>query len=143
MADGINISVDVKEVQEALKGTALSLERIQKKTIAVINKGVLKAIKSAYRSTLKPKNAIRYERTGALYKALKSSNNGETGNVFPRALSNGRNWAMGIACILNYGAKNGKQPRGFIQKGELYAQNGSYMAEVEKMVDKELDKYWG
>jgi hypothetical protein len=30
-----------------------------------------------------------------------------------------------------------------VQVGELYAASGSYMQDVRKMIDKELEKYWG
>ncbi len=142
MADRISIEVDTREVQEALKGTSLAIDKIEKKAVGIVLKGTLKAVRSEYRKTLRPANSIRYERTGALYKSFRISNKGSYGNVYPRAVSNGRNWAMGLACILNYGAKNGIKPRGFIQKGEQYASSGAYSTEIDKMVDKELDKYW-
>lgn len=143
MANAIDIQVDTEEVQQALAGTSRSIDQIEKKTLNIIAKGTLKAVKNAYKATLKPKSEITYERTGALLKAFKKSVKDGVANVYPRAVSNGSNWAMGIACILNYGAKNGIKPRGFIQVGEKYAESGGYMDDVNAMVNKELDKYWG
>lgn len=143
MANSINITADIRGAQDALSGTAKSLPAIQKKVLNIVAKTTLKAVKTTYKATLVPQSQIHYQRTGELLRAFKKSVKGSNANVFPRAVSGGKNWAMGIACILNYGAKNGIKPRGFIQAGEAFAESGAYMNEVEKMVENELNKYWG
>ena len=34
-------------------------------------------------------------------------------------------------------------PRGFVQAGQQSAESGNYMDDVQKYIDKELEKYWG
>ena len=84
---------------------------------------------------------------GYTYKLKKD---GTEANVFPRALTSKDRTIFPKAMTLSYGhegptkrAKNWRiVPRGFVQRGQQYAESGSYMDEVQKLIDKELDKYW-
>ena len=135
----ISISADVTEVQEALSQTAKSLQSIERKTLSIASRGTVKAIKMGIRETL-------HRRTGGLLKAYKYKVHKEGfSNVYPNGKSGSDVFPK--AFILNYGYKGPtkraiNKPHGFIQKGEIYASNGSYMPEVEKMIQKELEKYW-
>ena len=56
--------------------------------------------------------------------------NGE-GTIFPKVMA------------LNYGTSNGRlKALGFVQAGEKYAESNAYESEIDKMIQKELDKYW-
>lgn len=135
-----NVSADISKAQKALSETDKSLSSIQRKTLSIIGRGTVKAIKGGIRTSLK-------KRTGELLKAYryKTRKNG-TATVYP----NGENGSTIFpkAYVQNYGYE-GKtkrawnKPHNFVQKGEQYANSNSYMNEVEKMIDKELKKYWG
>ena len=72
--------------------------------------------------------------------------------VFPNRVERGRgnDLVIPVSMTLNYGYDAGpgrKGPhtaaRGFVQAGEDYAERGGYGPELQKLVDKELKKYWG
>ena len=155
----ISIEADVKEAQEALSGTSKSLKSIERKVLSVAARGTVKTIKGAIRSTTT-------RRTGELLKAYryKVKRDGSA-SIFPKG-SDGSTLIWAKASVLSYGAtirpRKGRgwlqvggdgyyarprevtiAPRGFVQAGERYAESGGYMTEVQKVVDKELSKYWG
>lgn len=67
---------------------------------------------------------------------------GAQANVFPKALRGG-NTIFPKAMALSYGTKNGRlAPRSFVQKGISYAEGGDYEREVQKLIDRELTKFW-
>ena len=49
----ISVEADIAEVQEALSGTSKSLAAIERKTLSIIAKGTVKAVKGGIRQTLK------------------------------------------------------------------------------------------
>ena len=54
-----------------------------------------------------------------------------SGTIFPKAMA------------LSYGTGDGRiKPRGFVQKGSEYVEKGGYDSEIQKLIDKELSKYW-
>jgi len=142
----INASVDIENVQQALAGTSKSLKSIQKSVLRIAAKETAKRIKAVINTSDLQK------RTGELLKAYvyKVKKDGSEANVFPKALSKNRT-IFPKAMTLSYGhdgpTKRAKSwnilPRGFVQAGQQYAENGAYMDEVQKIVDKELEKYWG
>lgn len=143
----ISASVDIKEVQEALAGTSKSFPAIQKSVLRIAAKGTAKRIKAAINTSDLQK------RTGELLKAYvyKVKKDGSEANVFPKALKAKDRTIFPKAMTLSYGhdgpTKRAKgwhiAPRGFVQAGQQYAESGAYMGDVQKMVDKELEKYWG
>ena len=136
----IAIDADVSKAQRALQGTSKSLKSIERKTLSIASRGTVKAIKIAIRGVLK-------RRTGELLKCYgyKVHKDG-VANVFPKGKTGSKVFPK--AYTLNYGYK-GKtkrawnKPHSFIEKGEAFAASGAYMPEVEKMISKELEKYWG
>lgn len=143
----LNIQTDISEVQNALAGTSKSLEAIQKGVLRIAASGTAKAVKTAIRSSDLKK------RTGELLKAYvyKVKKSGEEANVFPKALTGKNKTIFPKAMTLSYGhsgaTKKAKAwfiaPRNFVQSGERYAESGAYMDDVQKYIDKELEKYWG
>lgn len=138
--------VDVSAVQDALSQTSKSLKAIQRDTLRVVAKATAKTVRAAIISS------DLHVRTGELRKAYtyKLKRDGSEANVYPRALTNGDRTIFPKAMTLSYGhqgptkrARNWRiVPRGFVQRGQQYAENGDYMDEVQKLIDKELDKYW-
>lgn len=143
----LNIQTDISEVQDALSGTSKSLKSIQKATLRIAAKGTANAVKAAIRTS------DLQRRTGELQKAYtyKVKKNGEEANVFPKALIGKDRTIFPKAMTLSYGhqgpTKRAKSwfiaPRNFVQAGEQYAEKGQYMDDVQKYIDKELEKYWG
>ncbi len=140
------IKSDVSEVENALSGTKKSLKSIKRQVLAVISKDTVKAIKTALRSSgLNLKDG-----TGELLKAYryKIRKNGSEANVFPKAL-NADSYIFPKAQTLSYGhtgatvrAKEWNvKPRGFVQEGQQKAK-GTHTDEIEKIIQKELDRYW-
>lgn len=145
MADNpvINVTPDFKEVEKALSGTRKSLPSMQRKTLSIIARGAVKQIKAVIRSGT-------HRRTGELLKAYhyKVRRDGIV-NIYPVATHSGKK-IFPKASVLSYG-HSGKTKRvedfhieavNFVQAGEQYADSGAYVPEINKMIDKELTKYW-
>ena len=155
----ISIEADVKEAQKALSGTSKSLKSISRKVVSVAARGTVKTIKGAIRANTQ-------RRTGELLKAYryKVEKDGSA-IIFPKG-ADGSHLILAKASVLTHGAtitpRKGRgwlqvkgngyfarpkevtiRPRGFVQAGERYAKNGEYMNDLQKVVDKELAKYWG
>ena len=138
--------VDIAPVQEALSETTKSLKSIQRSTLRVVASATAKTVRAAIISS------DLHVRTGELRKAYtyKLKRNGTEANIYPRALTNGDRTIFPKAMTLSYGhdgptkrARNWKiVPRGFVQRGQQYAESGDYYPEVQKLIDKELEKYW-
>ena len=139
-------TVDVSAVQEALSETSKSLKSIQRSTLRVVASATAKTVRAAIISS------DLHVRTGELCKAYtyKLKRDGSEANVYPRALTSGDRTIFPKAMTLSYGHQGPTKrfrnwriaPRGFVQRGQQYAENGDYMDEVQKLIDKELDKYW-
>ena len=146
MSQILATEVDVSAVQDALSETSKSLKSIQRSTLRVVARATAKTVRAAIISS------DLHVRTGELRKAYtyKLKRDGSEANVYPRALTNGDRTIFPKAMTLSYGhegptkrARNWRiVPRGFVQRGQQYAENGDYMDEVQKLIDKELDKYW-
>lgn len=145
MNNPISIEADVSEVVEALSGTAQGLTSIKRQAVGIVARGTVKQIKAFISS-----NAGRI--TGELAKAYryKVHKDGSQANVFPKAIHSG-NKIVPKVVVQSYGHSGPtKKDRnwdvkaiGFIQAGKAWVESGSYMSDVEKMVDTQLEKYWG
>ena len=146
MSQILATEVDVSAVQDALSETSKSLKSIQRSTLRVVARATAKTVRAAIISS------DLHVRTGELRKAYtyKLKRDGTEANVYPRALTSGDRTILPKAMTLSYGhqgptkrARNWRiVPRGFVQRGQQYAENGDYMDEVQKLIDKELEKYW-
>ena len=146
MSQILATEVDVSAVQDALSETSKSLKSIQRSTLRIVARATAKTVRAAIISS------DLHVRTGELRKAYtyKLKRDGSEANVYPRALTNGDRTIFPKAMTLSYGhqgptkrARNWRiVPRGFVQRGQQYAENGDYMDEVQKLIDKELNKYW-
>lgn len=149
MASGqlIQTQVDIEEVEKALAGTSKSLKAIRKSVLRIAAKETAKRVKAAISAS------DLHRCTGELAKAYvyKVKRDGSEANVFPKALTGKDKTIFPKAMTLSYGHDGPTKraafwhiaPRGFVQSGQQYAESGAYMTEVQKMVDKELEKYWG
>ena len=146
MSQILATEVDVSAVQDALSETSKSLKSIQRSTLRVVARATAKTVRAAIISS------DLHVRTGELRKAYtyKLKRDGTEANVYPRALTNGDRTIFPKAMTLSYGHNGPTKrfrnwriaPRGFVQRGQQYAENGDYMDEVQKLIDKELEKYW-
>lgn len=146
MSQILATEVDVSAVQDALSETSKSLKSIQRSTLRVVARATAKTVRAAIISS------DLHVRTGELRKAYtyKLKRDGSEANVYPRALTNGDRTIFPKAMTLSYGHQGPTKrfrnwriaPRGFVQRGQQYAENGDYMDEVQKLIDKELEKYW-
>ncbi len=143
MAGFINVEADVEEVQRALEKTSKSVKSIGSSALRVIARGSVSVIKGAIRTSGLQK------RSGELLKCYgyKVAKNGKTVNVYPKAINNPDVSIFPKIGALSYGTD--KRPNrhlkafGFVQAGIKAAESGAYQSEMQKMIDKELQKYWG
>lgn len=146
MSQILATEVDVSAVQDALSETSKSLKSIQRSTLRIVARATAKTVRAAIITS------DLHVRTGELRKAYtyKLKRDGTEANVYPRALTSGDRTIFPKAMTLSYGHNGPTKrfrnwriaPRGFVQRGQQYAENGDYMDEVQKLIDKELDKYW-
>lgn len=146
MSQILATEVDVSAVQDALSETSKSLKSIQRSTLRVVARATAKTVRAAIITS------DLHVRTGELRKAYtyKLKRDGTEANVYPRALTSGDRTIFPKAMTLSYGHNGPTKrfrnwriaPRGFVQRGQQYAENGGYMDEVQKLIDKELEKYW-
>ena len=142
----IAAQIDVSAVQEALSSTTKSLKSIERSALRVVAKATAKQVRAAIVAS------DLNTRTGELRKAYtyKVKRDGTEANVFPKALSGQDRTIFPKAMTLSYGhegptkrCKNWRiAPRGFVQKGQQFAESGNYMSEIQAMIDSELAKYW-
>lgn len=145
MGEILSIEAEINQVEQALAGTSKSFETIRRQAVGIIAKGAVTKIKAVIQTTT-------VKRSGELLKAYryKVSRDGSQANVFPKAL-NSDSTIFPKAMTLSYG-HDGKTKRaanwhikalGFVQSGKAWVDSGAYMPDLENMVDKELNKYWG
>ncbi len=139
----IEIKADISGAQEALSGTRKSLVSIRNRVLGIAGSYALKAVKKAVRTSGLKK------RTGELQKAYIKKLNKRKGevNLYPVSLDKTRT-IFSKAQALSYGGKSKHTKwrlsgRGFVQKGWQAAESGGYKADIDKMIQKELAKYWG
>ena len=162
----ISVEADISEVEKALSGTKKSLKTIRRQTLGIMAKGTAKTIKSAIAQSMPQAKTLKKAYS---YKVKKD---GSSASVYPRNVgeAKNKNWVVGLSVVHNYGAtvrakeRKGKNSgylvfqtkdgwrkmksvtlpaRGFIEKGESYAQSASYTSDINAMIQKELAKYWG
>ncbi len=138
----IEISADISGAQQALAGTRKSLVSIRNKVLLIAGSHALKAVRSAIRTS-----GLR-KRTGELQKSYVRKLNRRKGevNLYPVSLDRTRT-IFSKAQALSFGGKSKRTRwalagRGFVEKG-WQAAEGGYQAEIDKMIQKELSKYWG
>jgi hypothetical protein len=146
MSQILATEVDVSAVQDALSETSKSLKSIQRSTLRIVARATAKTVRAAIITS------DLHVRTGELRKAYtyKLKRDGTEANVYPRALISGDRTIFPKAMTLSYGHNGPTKrfrnwriaPRGFVQRGQQFAENGGYMDEVQKLIDKELEKYW-
>ena len=146
MSQILATEVDVSAVQDALSETSKSLKSIQRSTLRIVARATAKTVRAAIITS------DLHVRTGELRKAYtyKLKRDGTEANVYPRALTSGDRTIFPKAMTLSYGHNGPTKrfrnwriaPRGFVQRGQQFAENGGYMDEVQKLIDKELEKYW-
>ena len=145
MGEILSIEAEINQVEQALAGTSKSFETIRRQAVGIIAKGAVTKIKAVIQTTT-------VKRSGELLKAYryKVRRDGSQANVFPKAL-NSDSTIFPKAMTLSYG-HDGKTKRaanwhikalGFVQSGKAWIDSGAYMPDLENMVDKELNKYWG
>lgn len=145
MGEILSIEAEINQVEQALAGTSKSFETIRRQAVGIIAKGAVTKIKAVIQTTT-------VKRSGELLKAYryKVRRDGSQANVFPKAL-NSDSTIFPKAMTLSYG-HDGKTKRaanwhikalGFVQSGKAWVDSGAYMPDLENMVDKELNKYWG
>ena len=142
----VSTEIDVQPVLDALSGTSKSIESIEKSVLRIAAKETAKCVRAAVVSS------DLNVRTGELRKAYtyKVKKYGSSASVYPKALVGKDRTIFPKAMTLSYGHEGPTKrasnwyikPRGFVQAGQRFADSGAYMDEVEKMVSKELDKYW-
>lgn len=134
---GFSVKADIEEVQKALSGTRKSLKSISRQTLGIIARNTVKVIKKEIKATTT-------RRTGELLKSYRYRirRDGKQANIFPKAL-NKESTIFPKVMALSYGRKNDRlRPRGFVQKGMEYTEKGDFEPELQKMINKELAKYW-
>lgn len=167
MAD-FEINGDFERVSKALSGTTKSITSIQKGILSIIGRGTRSEIKKITKS-IKGNGLIagRYPYSISSAFTYKVKADGSKVSVFPKKIEKNRPNDLTIPVIstLNYGknisVRNGRKylvfqtadgwkkcksvripGHHFIEAGKQYAGSAKYMNEVEKYVQKELDKYW-
>lgn len=145
MAEAVSVEVEILKAQNALAETNKSLKSITKQTLGIIGKGTVKTIKSAIRSS------DLQQRTGELARAYKYKvkKDAMEANVFPMA-SDSKNTIFPKAMTLSYGHEGPTKRckswnikgRGFVQAGKTWVNAGLYDEDVQKMIDKQLKKFW-
>ena len=139
----LNVSVDVENAQKALSSTSKSLKSISRQTLGIIGRTTAKAVKDAVRSSDMNRD------TGEMLKAYryKVKKDGSSVTVFPKAITSKESEIFPKTMALSYGTYKGVQNAHkafrFVQKGNEFVESGAYMDEVNKMIQKQLDKYWG
>lgn len=139
--DFLSIEADISGAQKALSGTSKSLTSIRNGVLRIVGSYGLKKVKEAIRSSGLKK------RTGELNKAYIRKVNTRKGeaNLYPVSLNDRKKTIFSKVQALSYGAKKGNwelKGAGFVQKGWSAVEGNGYQSEIEKYIDKELQKYW-
>jgi len=151
----INVRAEIDEVQKALEGTAKSIASIEKKSLTEISKDVVKKENEAFNAADfyhgKALLAHKYEyNLKSIFKKGKVKN-GEV-NIFPKRYEQGRGNDIIIPVLvsLNYGrtykvrkSSHTIKGRHFIEQAENYLEGNSFEQTLQKIVDTEMNKYWG
>ncbi len=148
MADGwITVEAEVGEVVRALEGTSHSLTAIQRQALGIIARRGVRKIRGEIRAGI----LDRRRSTGELARSygFRVRRDGSEANIYPRGAA-----GSGIfpkAFVNNYGydgatARAGRwsvAPKNFVGRTEDFLRNTNFDGDLEKMVDRALEKYWG
>lgn len=145
----MNVSVDVSDAQEMLRETYLSIPSIESKVMRLVGKLTAQETTKAVKATVSTSShsilAHRYTyNMNRMYTYGKVKNHSLT--VYPKPVTGGT-LIIPVSTTLSYGYDAGSKRgphvvgRGFVQAGEVYAKSKRYMPEVQKLVDRELEKY--
>ena len=138
MAAKVSASIDTDEVEEGLKGIQTNMAKVRRRSLTIAARGTRRAVVARIRASTR-------KRTGELQKAYryKVRKDASSVSVYPKGLAR-KSRIFPKAMTLSWGSdKTRHQPRGFVQQGELYAQSGAYMKEIEqKVIQEEIVKYW-
>lgn len=167
MAD-FEIYGDFEKVSKALSGTTKSVKSIQKGILSIIGRGARAEIKKITKS-IKGNGLVagRYPYSIANAFTYKVKADGSKVSVYPKKIEKNRSNDLTVPVIstLNYGknitVRNGRKylvfqtsdgwkkcksvkipGHHFVEAGKSYAGSSKYNNEVEKYIQKELDKYW-
>ena len=163
----INIEADISNAQDMLKETFLKVPTIESKVLRLVGrltaKEINKAVKGGVHSGTSVLIAHRYPyNMNQMYVYGKPKNHEVS--VYPHRVQPGRgnDLIIPVSMALNYGAtieakekqtlsifaKTWARPvsitikgRGFVQAGETYAKSSRYSKDVQKLIDRELEKY--
>lgn len=137
------IEVNVNDVVYALEQTGKSVKSIAKQSLGIIARGAVKVIKADIRAKIE-------KHSGDLLRAYgyKVHKDGTQANIYPK---NRTDNIYPKTIILSYGHTGGTvrapswivEARDFVQTGKTWvADTSNYSSEIDRMVDRTLDKYW-
>lgn len=143
----IVVEAEVGEVQKALAGTSKSFTSIQKQALGILARNAVKSIGQKIRAGIKD----RERSTGELQKAyaFRVKKDGSEANVYPKGASGSKIFPK--AYVQNYGysgaTKRAKDwnvaPKAFVEYTENLLESNAFDSQLDKMVDKVLQKQWG
>lgn len=145
----IEAVVEASAAREALEKIQRAIPSVEAKALRLVGRLTAKEMNRSLKGTVNARThsilAHRYEyRMTQTFKYGKVKNHGLT--VAPGKSGEAGNLIIPVIHALNYGYDMGdaRGPhiigRGFIQSGDDYVASDKYTAEVQKLVDKELDK---
>lgn len=147
----IEVVVDASDTQETLKKIQRAIPSVEAKALRLVGRLTAKEMNKSLRGAVNARAhsilAHRYPyNLSQTFKSGKLRNHRLT--VSPRKLDDTRSNDLIIPVIhsLNYGYDmgSGRGPhiigRGFIQSGDAYVASDRYSQDVQKLVDKEIDK---
>lgn len=143
----ITAEAEVDAVVEALKGTSRSLTSIQKQALGIIARKGAQEIRKDIKSKIKDRTRSK----GGLAKSygFRVKRDGSEANIYPRGASGSDIFPK--AMVQNAGhegptarARSWKvAPKAFVDHTENFLESKDFSAELSKMADKALKKYWG
>ena len=143
----IVVEAEVSAVQKALEGTSKSITSIQKQALGIIARKGVKDIRQRIRESIIHKDRSTKELQKAY--AFRVKKDGSEANIYPKGTSGSKIFPK--AYINNYGYSGATSrakewnvaPKAFVQQTENFLDSTSFDAELSKMIDKTLSKYWG
>lgn len=138
----IVVEAEIDAVQKALEKTSKSFTSIQKQALGIIARKGVQFIRRDIKSTI-----LHPERsTGELQKAygFRVRKDGSEANIYPKGESGSAIFPK--AFINNYGIdkeKMKRSPKGFIERTENLLDENTFENDLQTMVNKTLDRYWG
>ncbi len=138
----IVVEAEIDAVQEALSSTSKSFTSIQKQALGIIARRGVQFIRRDIKSTI-----LHSDRsTGELQKSygFRVKKDGSEANIYPKGMGGSKIFPK--AFTNNYGIKKGNweiKPKGFIERTENLLDTNNFESDLQTMVNKVLDRYWG